>query len=210
MPAGSAAAGGSSVMSRPSSRMRRDRAAASPVMRLNRVDLAGAVRADDAERFALARPRAIKSSITAPTRRASERFRDAVVQHRASVQPGEARRLARPSLSAQDRLHLAASRNFRRGLLSTTTMSYLPSSPAAIGRRPAASWRCSCRERRHVVGAESDRADDRCRAWWRRSPSQLRAVRVGSWARFSTSTATSNSAWTKPIGCVHCLPDACS
>ena len=28
---------------------------------------------------------------------------------------------------------------------------------------------------------------------------------AASGARFSTSTATSNSAWTKPIGCVHCF-----
>src|SRR5882757_487641 len=30
----------------------------------------------------------------------------------------------------------------------------------------------------------------------------------GSPARFMTSTAISNSAWTKPIGCVHCRPVA--
>src|SRR5262245_13111038 len=38
--------------------------------------------------------------------------------------------------------------------------------------------------------------------------STIAAGSVGSAARFSVSTANSNSEWMKPIGCVHCRPVA--
>ena len=108
-----------------------------------------------------------------------------------------------------DRLHLAADRDFRRGLVVGDDDVVLAAVlAAATGRRPAASWRYSSRRTAALLLAQLDAARRSCLRSVAAIALTSAAGSAGSAARFSTSTATSNSAWMKPIGCVHCRPVA--
>ena len=188
------------VMSSPSSTMRPRSGRSMPVIRLNSVDLP----APFGPMMPSASPRASDEVDVAGDNDRTERFGDRLqLEHHpnpdASIVP----------ISSSD-LHLPAKRNLLRlSVLGDDHFVLVAVEPplTADQRRLGDVLRG---ERRHLVGAEL-RSDRRwCRAWWHRSPSPTAAPSVGSWARFSASTATSNSECTKPIGWVHCLPEACS
>ena len=91
-------------------------------------------------------------------------------------------------------------------LLSVMTMSYLSPSlepPLAADQRRLGD--VLRREGRQLLAVPVDVADDGVEVGrGDRRDGRLRRRRSSA-ERLSTSTATSNSAWTKPIGCVHCL-----
>ena len=81
---------------------------------------------------------------------------------------------------------------------------------AAIGRRPAASWRCSCCAKGGSAGLPKAILPTIVSRLDLLIASTLAFGSPASAERLSESTASSNSAWAKPICCVHPLPLACS
>ena len=173
--------------------------------------LAGAVRTDDAERLA-----GLDGEIDAVgDHQRAEGLADALeLQDHASPPrlPRRGRGRRRPSASFTDQAIgsiLPPTGNVRRRLVVDDDDVVL----AAVLQPPLAADERRLGDvlvRRRAAGWRRPTADGRrsCRDWSPRSRRRSRRRRSTVSARFSTSTATSNSEWMKPIGCVHCLPVA--